>query len=248
MSISEEIEETRNIDPSINPEISELFKVGAHIGYSKQRRHPKMKEFIFGTRNNVEIFDLEKTLAKLKSAELFLKSLGESGKMILWVGTKPAAAKFIEEAGKKTNMPYVYERWLGGTITNFKVIESRLSYLDALEKEIATRQIEKYVKKERVNKIAESRKLSRMFGGLRSLKRIPDAIFIVDTEEEKTAFSEARRKNIPIAGILNVDCDPTGINYVIPANDNASAVINLIINKLVVAYEAGRAAALNKTV
>ncbi|MDP3934692.1 MAG: 30S ribosomal protein S2 [Candidatus Giovannonibacteria bacterium] len=118
-----------------NAEIGELFGAGAHVGYSKTRRHPKMREFIFGTRNNIEVFDLEKTLANLKTAEEFLKSLAKEGKAVLWVGSKPPASRFIREAAKKTGMPFVAERWLGGTLTNFKVFEGRLAHLAKLEAE-----------------------------------------------------------------------------------------------------------------
>ncbi|MBI2020954.1 30S ribosomal protein S2 [Candidatus Giovannonibacteria bacterium] len=225
---------------ALNSEIEVLFKAGAHIGYGKERRHPKMKPFIFGVRNNIEIFDLEKTLAKLKESEEFVKSLGAGGKIVLFVGTKPASSSQIESVGKRLGMPYVSERWLGGTITNFKVIESRLIYLDGLEREANSGELEKYVKKERLDKMAEIRKLSRMLGGIRSLKRLPDAIFIVDPMEEKTAFSEARRKNLPIVALLNTDCNPEGISHPIPANDNSAAVVSIVLERIAAAYEKGK--------
>ena len=222
-----------------NAEIGELFNAGAHVGYSKTRRHPKMKEFIFGTRNNIEIFDLGKTLAGLKMAEEFLKSLAKEGKAVLWVGSKPPASRFIREAAKKTGMPYVAERWLGGTLTNFKVFEGRLAHLAKLETEEKLGEFEKYSKKEKLLKMAEIRKLGRMFEGLKNVKSLPQALVIVDPGEEKTALSEARRKNIPVVAVLNVDCDPQNIKYAIPANDNSSAVISLILDRLAAAYEAG---------
>jgi len=212
-----------------NPEIGELFNAGAHVGYSKTRRHPKMREFIFGTRNNIEVFDLEKTLANLKTAEEFLKSLGRDAKAVLWVGSKPPASRFIREAAKKTGMPFVAERWLGGTLTNFKVFEGRLAHLAKLEAEEKSGGFEKYSKKEKLLKIIEIR------------KSLPQALIIVDPGEEKTALSEARRKNIPVVAILNVDCDPQNIKYAIPANDNSSSVISLILSRLATAYEAGLA-------
>lgn len=222
-----------------NPEIETLFDAGAHVGYSKTRRHPKMKEFIFGTRNNIEVFDLSKTLANLKTAEEFLKSLGREGKAVLWVGSKPPASRFVREAAKKTGMPYVAERWLGGTLTNFKVFEGRLAHLAKLETEEKLGEFEKYSKKEKLLKMIEIRKLGRMFEGLKNVKSLPQALVIVDPGEEKTALSEARRKNISVVAILNVDCDPQNIKYAIPANDNSSAVISLILNRLAAAYEAG---------
>ena len=224
-----------------NTEIETLFAAGAHVGYSKTRRHPSMKEFIFGTRNNIEIFDLGKTLSNLKTAEEFLKLLGREGKAVLWVGSKPPASRFIREAAKKTGMPYVAERWLGGTLTNFKVFEGRLAHLAKLETEEMSGGFEKYSKKEKLLKTIEIRKLGRMFEGLKNVKSLPQALIIVDPGEEKTALSEAHRKNIPVVAILNVDCDPQNIKYTIPANDNSSAVISLILGRLAAAYEAGLA-------
>ncbi|OGF64605.1 30S ribosomal protein S2 [Candidatus Giovannonibacteria bacterium RIFCSPHIGHO2_01_FULL_45_24] len=222
-----------------NTEIEALFGAGAHIGYTKSRRHPKMSEFVFGTRNNVEVFDLVKTESRIKEAEEFLKALGRAGAAVLWVGTKPPARAHIESVGKKTKSPYVFERWLGGTLTNFKIFEGRLGYLAKLEAEEASGEFEKYSKKERMMKMLEIRKLARMFGGLRLLKALPAALVIVDPGEEKTALAEAERKNIPVAALLNVDCDPRGVNYLIPLNDNSSAAIALVLARLGSAYEAG---------
>lgn len=219
--------------------VEALFAAGAHIGYTKSRLHPKMAEFVFGTRNNVEVFDLVKTESLLKEAEEFLKSLGKAGAAVLLVGTKPPARLHVENAGKKTKSPYVSERWLGGTLTNFKIFEGRLGYLAKLEEEEKSGGFEKYSKKERTMKMIEIRKLARMFGGLRPLKSLPGALVIVDPGQEKTALAEARKKHIPVAALLNVDCDPRGINYPIPLNDNSSATIALVLDRLASAYEAG---------
>jgi small subunit ribosomal protein S2 len=228
--------ETKNTITSLE----ELFDLGAHIGHSKSRRHPKMKKFIFGTRNNIELFDLEKTAAALATAEDFVTLLGRTGKTILWVGSKPSARKAIGEAGEALGMPYVTERWLGGMMTNFKVIEERLNYWKRLEQEVASGGLEKYVKRERLLKINELRKMTRMFAGLRSLKNIPDAMVIVDPGYEDTAVSEARNKKLAIVALLSNDCDPSGIKYPIPVNDDSLNVIGLIIKRLVSAYEAGK--------
>ena len=219
--------------------IEELFEAGAHIGYGKQRRHPKMEGFIFGTRNNVEIFNLESTLAKLKEAEDFLRSLGKDSKIVLWVGAKPSASSHVEKIGIRLGAPYVAKRWLGGTITNFKVIGGRLQYLDKLESEEKEGGFTKYLKKEKLLKEAELRKLALTFKGIRNLKTTPDALVIIDTEEEDAAFREAKKKNIPVIGLLNSDCNPDGVKYVIPANDNSSATIALVLDSLAKAYEAG---------
>ncbi|QQG42415.1 MAG: 30S ribosomal protein S2 [Candidatus Giovannonibacteria bacterium] len=222
-----------------NAGIEQLFVAGAHIGYTKSRRHPKMSEFVFGTRNNVEVFDLVKTEAKLKEAEEFLRALGKAGGTVLWVGTKAPARAHVEAAGKKTKSPYVFERWLGGTLTNFKIFEGRLGHLVKLEAEEKAGEFEKYSKKEKMMKTIEIKKLARMFGGLRPLKSLLGALVIVDPGEEKTALAEAERKNIPVVALLNVDCDPRDVNYPIPLNDNSSAAIALVLDRLALAYEAG---------
>lgn len=222
------------------PAVEALFAAGTHIGYSKARQNPRMKEFIFGVRNNVEIFDLALTDEKLAEAEEFLKSLGREGKQVLWVGSKPSAKMHIEQAAQALGMPYVSLRWLGGTLTNMKIFEQRLSHWDRLEKELESGGFDKYVKKERLLKMVELRKLSRMFGGLKSMKSLPAALVVVDPAEEKTAVSEARRKKIPIIALLNSDCNPEGILHPIPGNDNVSSSIALILERLKDAYTSGR--------
>ncbi len=224
---------------AIDPNIEALFEAGAHLGYSKSRQHPKMKGYVFGVRNNIEIFDLVETDKKIKEAEAFLRQLGKEKKLVLFVGAKASAREYIEEAAKAIGMPFVKERWLGGTLTNLKIIDQRLQYMERLEKEAESGELEKYVKKERMQKLVELRKLLRMFSGIRSLKILPAAVFVVDPAEEKTAVSEARRKNIPIISILNSDCNPTGIKYPIPANDSAGPVIKIILDRLVAAYKKG---------
>ena len=227
------------IGKALVPELETLFSAGAHLGYGKSTRHPKMQSYIFGNRNNIEIFDLEQTLIKIKAAEAYLNELGQNKKVVLWVGTKPSASTTIEEVAHKLNQPFVNDRWLGGTLTNFKVIDGRLKYWANLESEKETGGFEKYVKKEKLLKMVEMRKLSRMLRGIKTMKTLPDAMVIVDPKEESTAFSEARRKNIPVVAILNTDCDPTNISYPIPANDNSTSVAALILNYLAAAYEAG---------
>jgi len=226
-------------DKASAPELEKLLLAGAHLGYGKSTRHPKMKDYIFGSRNNIEIFDLLRTLEKLNEAEAFLQNLGRGKKNVLWVGTKPAASTIIGELGKKMNAFYVNERWLGGTLTNFKIIEIRLNYWASLEKEKETGEFEKYVKKEKMLKMIELRKLQRMLGGIKHMRSLPEAVVIIDPKEEKTAFAEALKKKIPIIAVLNTDCDPTGIAYPIPANDNSQSSIELILSGLASAYEKG---------
>ena len=217
-----------------------LFEAGAHIGYSKSRRHPKMERFVFAVRNNVEIFDLQQTASLLEAAETFLAALGKEGRTVLWVGTKPAARGHIERVAKDLVAPYVSERWLGGLLTNFKELSKRLEYWKKLEGEAESGELEKYVKKEKLMKLNELRKMTRTFGGLRALKSIPDALVIVDPKDEHTAFGEAKKKNLPIVAILNSDCNPDGVRYPISANDGSTAAIKLIIERLAAAYRKGR--------
>lgn len=224
---------------TVSPEIEALFKAGAHIGYSKAKRHPKMGEYIFCTRNDVEIFNLQKTDEKIADAEKYLKELGKTGKVVLWVGTKPAAKIYIKEAGEFLGAPYIAGRWLGGTLTNFKNIEERLTYLNKLEKEAETGELDRYVKKEKLQKLTELQKMKKMFEGLRSLKGMPQALVIVDPKAEKTATAEALKKKIDIIAILNNNNDPDKIKYPVPANDNSSGAIGLITKRLADAYAAG---------
>ena len=217
-----------------------LFEAGAHVGHSKSRRHPQMERFVFGVRNNIEIFDLQQTAFLLEAAEQFLVSLGQEGRVVLWVGTKPAARGHIERVAQDLGASYVSGRWLGGLLTNFKEIAKRLEYWKRLESEAESGELEKYVKKEKLMKIGELRKMTRIFSGLRALKSVPDAIVIVDPRNEKTALREAKKKNIPIVALLNSDCDPDGIRYPIPMNDGSTAAIKIILERLGTAYRNGQ--------
>ena len=220
-------------------QINELFSAGAHIGYTKSRRHPKMKDFIFGLRNNIEIIDLEIAQKKLEEAELFLRGLGKEGKVVLFVGTKPNAKNFTKETAQGLKMPCVTERWLGGTLTNFKMIGGRIGYLERLETEEKSGGFEKYTKKERMLKNFEIEKLRKMLGGIRNLKGMPGALVVVAPKEETTAIAEARKKGVPIVALMNIDFNPEGIAYPIPMNDNSSQVVGIVLGRLGAAYAEG---------
>lgn len=229
-------------DKPVSADLEALFEAGAHIGHAKARRNPKMGKYVFGTRNNIEIFNLQLTESQLIEAKEFMRELGKNKKLVLFVGSKPAARKHVKAAAERIAMPYVTERWLGGILTNFKAMEVRLAYWQNLEKEVAEGGLDKYVKKERVLKLTELRKLTRMFGGLRALTKIPDAVVIVDTTEENTATQEALKKNLKIIALLNNDCNPKGIAYPIPGNDDSAEVISVVLDHLVGAYEQGKRA------
>jgi small subunit ribosomal protein S2 len=224
---------------NVNKDLEEMFAAGVHFGYSRESRHPKMKPYIFGVRNNVEIFDLEKTYDCLKKAENFLESLAKEGKKILIVSTKPGMRQLVEEAGKELHMPYVSERWMGGTLTNFKIIKGRLDHFMDLRKKKETGELDKYTKKEisRFNK--ELSRLERFFGGLENLDALPAALIIIDPEKETTALREGFQMSIPVVAVLNSDSDPGGIAYPIPANDASLSSINYLLSRLAKAYKKG---------
>lgn len=229
----------KTADGGSDPEIEEMFRAGVHIGYSRSRRNPKMKPYIFGLKNNVEIFDLEKTRQKLREAEDFLRKLGKERKKILLVGAKPSAAFLIEKAGHELSMPYSAKRWPGGLLTNFSVIRKRLDYLEELKAKKSSGELAKYTKKEQLVFDEEINRLEKKFAGLVSLRKTPDALIFADPGEEKTAAREAGRLGIASVGILNIDCDPDSVTYPIPANDSAQASIKYILERLIKAYNEG---------
>lgn len=218
-------------------ELEEMFMAGVHFGYSRQSRHPKMKPYLFGLRNNIEIFDLEKTLACLKKAEEFLKNLSQEEKKILIVSTKPGMRQLVEGAAKELKMPYASERWLGGILTNFRAIRDRVDYFMSLRQKKATGELNKYSKKEVGRFTKELSRLEKFMLGLEPLTSLPSALIIIDPKKEKTALREAKQKGIPIIAVLNSDSDPTGINYPIPANDTSLASVKYLLNQLVKAYK-----------
>lgn len=224
----------------INPAVEELFKAGVQFGYARTRRHPRMRDFIAGMKSNVEIFHLEKVDELLTIALDFIENLGKEGATIIWVGTKPAAADCIQEIGETLEHPYVNHRWLGGTITNFDNIRKRITHWQNLLEQQRTGELEKYTKQERLMIQKEIDRLSRAFGGLVRYTAIPRAFFIVDAKEESNAFHEASLKQIPVVALINSDCDPLGVTYPIPGNDNAPESIRLILEKAKAAYLKGK--------
>ena len=231
-----EIDETAvKTDATVpDPELEQMFKAGLHFGYSRTRRHPKMEPYLFGMRNNVEIFDLGKVRAKLNEAILFIKELKANNKTMILVGTKPHIQDLIEKAGRETELPYASRRWIGGLLTNFAIIRKRIDHFESLKQEMASGVLEgKYTKKE-INDIDKDLvKLEINFGGVASVKKLPDALFIVDPKEESTALREAVRLNIPVIALASSDVDPESIQYVIPGNDSARASVSYILERVV---------------
>ncbi len=228
--------------------IEEMFKAGVHFGYSRSSRNPKMKEFIFWLRNNVELFNLEKTRQKLDEAKDFLKSVGSDKKMVLFVGTKAVAADILKKYAEEIDMPYVTERWLGGTLTNFNEIKKRRDYMEELTQKKESGELAKYTKKEQLQVKKKIARLSIYFSGLLNLRKLPSALIVVDTKEERNAVAEAKKIGIPVVGIMNSDCNPGDAEYAIPANDNSRSSIEFLLKELTEAYKKGLSEAEKKAV
>ncbi|QQG45368.1 MAG: 30S ribosomal protein S2 [Candidatus Sungiibacteriota bacterium] len=226
--------------PVVDPEIEEMMKAGVHLGHAKTKNHPAMQPYIFGVRNTISLIDLIKTKEKLAAALEFIKDVTAKGGLVLLVGTRPAARKIILEVAEKTKMPYFVERWIGGALTNFKVISKRVEYMETLEKEKATGDFEKYTKKERMKKEEEIVHLKRIFDGLRILKHLPGAVFIVDITHDDTAVREARRMKIPIVALVDTNSNADLVDYHIPSNDDALPAVRYMVGKIGQVIEEGQ--------
>lgn len=220
--------------------VDALFAVGAHFGFVKSRRHPSHKPFIFGTKNKIEIFDLEKTKLSLDKALAFVKELGSKNAPILFVGGKSEAREAIEKGATSLGFPYVAGRWLGGTLTNFPEIRKRVNKLETLLSQKEKGELAKYTKKERLLIDREIERMKIFFTGLSNLKEMPKAIFIVDTKREYSAVAEAQALKIPIISLVGSDCNLTESTYPIPGNDASKASIAYFVDQVVAAYKAGQ--------
>ncbi|MBI4692002.1 MAG: 30S ribosomal protein S2 [Candidatus Terrybacteria bacterium] len=216
-----------------------MIKLGMHLGYSRSRRNSKMKPFIFTAKNNAEIFDLEKTKGKMDLAKEFVKNLAQEKKIILFVATKYEARPLIENAARELNMPFVKERWLGGTLTNFKEIKSRIDHLSDLEQKRDSGALEKYTKKERLHIEREIAKLEKYLQGLKDCKNLPSALVAIDSNEEKIAVAEARDTGVPVIALMNNDCNPEDADYPVPGNDSAISSIKYFLEEIIKAYKEG---------
>lgn len=240
LKTEEKIEQKQVSLPEVSEEIKNMYLSGLHLGYSQTSRNPKMKPFIYGLRNGVEIFDLEKTKMKLDSLKEFAKKLGKERKVVLFVGSKKEGKDLTEKIAKDLNMPFVNERWIGGTLTNFKQIKSRIDHLNDLKKKRDSGELDKYTKKEKLQIERQIKKMEIYFGGLsENLKTLPSVVLVIDSKHEKISVSEAKQMKMPIIALLNSDCDPTDINYPIPGNDNSLASISYFLNEFAGAYKEG---------
>lgn len=228
------------------PTIEEMLKAGMHFGHRTSKWHPKMAPYIFTSRNGVHVIDLTKTAQKLQEALDFIKKNVVEGKTVLFVGTKDQVKGPLKEMALEAGVPYVSEKWLGGFLTNFPVIKKLIKkYKDYKEKK-ETGKLDKYTKKERLEIDREITKLDARVGGLVDLNKVPDVIFIWDIKKEKTAVAEAMKKNIPVVAVCDTNVNPEGISYVIPANDDASKTIKLVLNTIKEAILEAKAEAAKK--
>ena len=221
--------------------VQELIDAGVHFGCRVARRNPRMEPYIYGRRNMIHIIDLRETLKGILRAQNLLYHMAAEGNSILWVGTKRQIKGVILEAGERTGMPVVTERWIGGTLTNFSVIRSRLRRLEELERMEEDGSINEFSKKMGATLRREKRKITRNLGGIREMSSIPGAMVVVDPAREYNAVREARKLGIVVIGILDTDCDPTDMDIVIPGNDDALKSARLMVEQLVGAVEEGSA-------
>ncbi len=220
--------------------MKQLLEAGVHFGHQTRRWDPRMAEYIFQARNGIHIIDLQKTSKKLDEAYAFIKEQAEEGKTILFVGTKKQAQECVKEAAEKSGMFYVNERWLGGTLTNFKTIRKRIERLAELEKMQEDGTFEVLPKKEVILLKKEMDKLQKNLGGIKEMTQIPDVIFVVDPKKEHIAVQEARKLNIPLVGLVDTNCDPNDVDYVIPGNDDAIRAVKLVTDVLANAVIEGK--------
>jgi small subunit ribosomal protein S2 len=212
--------------------MKELLEAGVHFGHQTKRWNPKMKEYIFGERNGIYIIDLQKTLKMFKEASKFIAELTGTGKLVLFVGTKRQAQDAIAEEANRCGMPYINSRWLGGLLTNWITVQKSVKRLQELDDMSTDGRYELLTKKEVIKLERERKHLSVNLSGIKSMKRLPDALFVVDSNNEAIAVAEARKLGIPVVAVVDTNCDPTLVDYVIPGNDDALRAIRLFTSKI----------------
>ena len=220
--------------------MKQLLEAGVHFGHQTRRWNPKMAEYIYMERNGIYIIDLQKTVKKLEEAYSFVRSVAENGQSVLFVGTKKQAQDAVREEAGRVGMFYVNARWLGGMLTNFKTMRTRIDRLAQLKKMQEDGTFDMLPKKEVIKLMHEMEKLEKYLGGVKEMKKLPGAIFVVDPRKEHNAISEARKLHIPIVAIVDTNCDPDEVDYVIPGNDDAIRAIRLISSAMANAVQEGR--------
>jgi small subunit ribosomal protein S2 len=220
--------------------MKQLLEAGVHFGHQTRRWNPKMRRFIFAERNGIYIIDLQQTLERIDAAYRFIRSTVEEGGTVLFVGTKKQAQEPVHHEAARSGMPFVNYRWLGGTLTNFQTVHSRVSQLRELERLVQSGETEQMPKKEALKITRDLTKLERNLGGIRNLEKLPSAIFVIDTKKEHIAVTEANRLGIPVVAVVDTNCDPDVIDFVIPGNDDAIRSATLMSRVIADAVEEGR--------
>ena len=228
--------------------MKQLLEAGVHFGHQTRRWNPKMKKYIFTERNGIYIIDLQKTVKKVDEAYNFIKSVSEEGGKVLFVGTKKQAQESVKEEAERAGHYYVNQRWLGGILTNYKTISKRVKRISEIEKMEEDGTFDVLPKKEVVEIKKEYDRLIKFLGGIRDMKSMPQALFVVDPRKERNAIAEAHKLNIPIVGIVDTNCDPDEIDYVIPANDDAIRAVKLLTGKMADAIIEGQQGVSNEDV
>jgi len=222
----------KRVDDMASITMKELLEAGVHFGHQTKRWNPKMKEYIFGERNGIYIIDLQKTLKMFKEASKFVTDLTASGKTILFVGTKRQAQDAVADEATRATMPYINSRWLGGLLTNWVTVQKSVKRLQELDEMSVDGRYELLTKKEVIRLERERKSLSTNLSGIKNMRRLPDAIFVIDSNNEAIAVSEARKLGIPVVAVVDTNCDPTVVDYVIPGNDDALRAIRLFTTKI----------------
>lgn len=228
--------------------MKQLLEAGVHFGHQTRRWNPKMKKYIFTERNGIYIIDLQKTVKKVDEAYNFIKSVSEEGGKVLFVGTKKQAQESVKEEAERAGHYYINQRWLGGILTNYKTISKRVKRISEIEKMEEDGTFDVLPKKEVVELKKEYNRLIKFLGGIRDMKSMPQALFVVDPRKERNAIAEAHKLNIPIVGIVDTNCDPDEIDYVIPANDDAIRAVKLLTGKMADAILEGQQGVSNEDV
>ena len=230
----------KSVKLSMEKTVTEMFSVGAHYGYTKTRRHASVKPFLYGTKNRTDIIDLEKTFVQLETAQDIMKTLGSTGKQVLFVGSKPEAKDAVKAAAEALNMPYVDIRWIGGTLTNEKQIKSRVTLYEDLSDKQEKNALVTITKKEKLLLERKITKLGKMFGGLTTMKGLPAAMVVIDSLQEDIAVTEANKMGIPVISLSNTDNDIRLVSYPILANDSNKKAIEWFLSKLTEAYKGNK--------
>jgi small subunit ribosomal protein S2 len=220
--------------------LMDMLKAGVHFGHKTSLWNPKMASYIYTSRNNIHILDLEKTRSKLNSALAFAKDVVAGGGTILFVGTKRQAKEEVRKAAESCGMPYVVTRWLGGTFTNFRTIQKTIKKMEKYEKMIADGEISKYTKKEQLMIRRELEKMKTFFSGIKDMKKLPEAIFVLDVKYDHIPVEEARQSKVKVIGLVDTNADPSKIDYMIPSNDDATKVISYMANAMAEAINEGK--------